>query len=343
MFEFTSNLAGGQVISIRIALKLRRLVLILLSPLWLILAAISLGVGLSFVSNTNLVAIFTAVYTGTPEAERVVYLIARGLLLPFQLIFIAIVFGVALRVFRRREQIGRWIVGNPPEAAPTALQPARRRTMQQFAASLIAIVVILAAFVLSLAQFVARADLAVVVAALTSSLAWGARLPIGDFLGGINNIFESNLVVGDHVLYRQYDESVEGIVEAVNVRFVAVRALTGELTTIPFGDLRIFTNYSRGIFRGVYAAFPIAVTDFDQAVAILTELAPESPALLPGLVEPWQPMSLDGEIGARVQLHLFGKTIHGRELEVQLAMRELVQAQFATAGITLVGTEDKAA
>lgn len=324
---------------------MRRLFLIILSPLWLVLGVVSLVVGLSFVSATNLAAIVAAVYSGTPQAEQIAYLLVRGLLLPFQLLFIAIVFGLALRVFRRREQIGRWLVGDLPAAElgeGVIRQPGRRRTMQQIAASLIAIIVIIAAFVLSLAQFVARADLAVVVAALTSSLAWGARLPIGDFLGGINNIFESNLVVGDHVFYRQFDQSVEGIVEAVDIRFVSVRALTGELTTIPFGDLRIFTNYSRGIFRGVYAAFPIAVTDFDQAIAILTELAPESPALLPALMEPWQPMSLDGELGAWVQLHLFGKTIHGRELELQLAMRELVQEQFAAAGI-LIGVEDKPA
>lgn len=332
---------------------MRRLLLILLSPLWLALAAISLVVGAAFVAGANPAAVLAAVYSGTPEAEQIAYLAARASLLPFQLIFIAIVFGGALRVFRRREQIGRWLVGVPPEdrsatGAPAGLempllrQPNRRRTMQQIAASLIAIVVLFLAFVLSLAQFVARADLAVVVAALTSSLAWGARLPIGDFLGGINNIFESNLVVGDHVLYRQFDQSVEGIVEAVDIRFVSVRAMTGELATIPFGELRIFTNYSRGVFSGVYAAFPVAAEDFDQAVAILGELAPQTPALLPALLEPWQPMSLDGEMGALVQLHLFGKTLHGRELELQLAMRELVQAHFAAAGILLGGAEDAA-
>jgi small-conductance mechanosensitive channel len=328
---------------------MRRLLLILLSPLWLALAAISLVVGAAFVGGTNLANIISAIYTGTTEAEQIAYLLARAVLLPFQVGFIVITFAVALRIFRRREQIGRWLVGGPPaETTPIAgvmpyvRQPDRRLTLQQIAASLIAISAIVAAFVLSLAQFVARDDLAVVVAALTSSLAWGARLPIGDFLGGINNIFDSNLVVGDHVLYRQLDRTVEGIVEAADIRFVSVRALTGELTTIPFGELRIFTNYSRGHYRGIYTAFPVAAHQFGQAIAILNELAPQSPDLLVDLIEPWQPISLDGEMGALVQLYLFGKTIDGRELELQLAMRELVQAHFAAAGIPIGGAEDAA-
>jgi small conductance mechanosensitive channel len=327
--------------------NIRRLLVILLSPLWLALAAVSLVVGAAFVGGTNLAEIISAIYTGTTEAEQIAYLLARALLLPFQVGFIVIVFAAALRIFRRREQIGRWLIGDPPAEAtttgremPFVREPGRRRTMQQIASSLIAISALLAAFVLSLAQFVARDDLAVVVAALTSSLAWGARLPIGDFLGGINNIFESSLVVGDHVLYRQLDQTVEGIVEAVDIRFVSIRALTGELTTIPFGELRIFTNYSRGHYRGVYAAFPVAAHQFGQAMAILNELAPQSPDLLIDLIEPWQPISLDGEMGALVDLCLFGKTIDGRELELQLAMRELVQERFAAAGIPIGGAEE---
>ena len=52
---------------------------------------------------------------------------------------------------------------------------------------------ILLAVLLSMGQFIARTDLAIVVAALTSSLAWGARLPIGDLLGGLGVG-----AVGDH-------------------------------------------------------------------------------------------------------------------------------------------------
>jgi hypothetical protein len=111
------------------------------------------------------------------------------------------------------------------------------------------------------------------------------------------------------------------------------------LTTIPFGELRIFRNYSRSQNIGVYAAFPVAAADLGRAIAILNELAPESPALVFHLVEPWQPMSLEGKLGAVVDLCLFGKAARGDEDDLHLEMHELVQARFWEAGIRLCGKE----
>lgn len=325
----------------------RRILLILLSPIWLSFALMGLFVGLVTFSGTDPARILSiSFYTGTTEGEQIAYLVARALLLPFQLIFIALVIGAALWVFRRRHRFGNWILGDPMAerlsaadftagAVPAILQPGRRRTLQQIISSSIAILALGAAFLLSMGQFIARADLAVVIAALTSSLAWGARLPIGDLLGGISNIFESNLAVGDRIQFRQVERTVDGTVEAVDLRFLSVRAISGELTTIPFGELRVFRNYSRGDHIGVYAVFPVASSDLGRAVALLTELAPESPALVPYLAEPWQPMSLEGEMGALVDVCLFGKATQNHEDDLQLALHALVLKRFAAAGIAL--------
>lgn len=333
----------------------RRLLLLLLSPVWLILSLLSLLIGMAVFAGNNPAEILAlAFYSGTAEEEQLALLLARFILLPFQLFFIALVTGAALWVFRRRTRFAGWVLGEPlagrftPHELATAdlpalLQPGRRHTMRQILSSLIAIVVIFTAILLIMGQFIARADLAVVIAALTSSLAWGARLPIGDLLGGITNIFESNLAVGDRIRYKQLDRTVDGIVESVDLRFLSVRANTGELTSIPFGDLRVFRNFSRGDYIGVYAAFPIAATDLSRAVALLTDLAPRSMELVPYLVEPWQPMGLDGEMGAILDLFLFGKTTQALEDELQLAMHEVVHERFAAAGIKLQDKESKAA
>ena len=333
----------------------RRLLLLLLSPVWLILSLLSLLIGMAVFAGNNPAEILAlAFYSGTAEEEQLALLLARFILLPFQLFFIALVTGAALWVFRRRTRFAGWVLGEPlagrftPHELATAdlpalLQPGRRHTMRQILSSLIAIVVIFTAILLIMGQFIARADLAVVIAALTSSLAWGARLPIGDLLGGITNIFESNLAVGDRIRYKQLERTVDGIVESVDLRFLSVRANTGELTSIPFGDLRVFRNFSRGDFIGVYVAFPIAATDLSRAVRLLTELAPRSMELVPHLVEPWQPMGLDGEMGAILDLFLFGKTTQALEDELQLAMHAVVHERFAAAGIKLQGKESKGA
>ena len=331
---------------------MRRLLFWLLSPLWLVLAGVSLIVGVAFFSGNSPAAILSAAFfDGTPVELQVVTLVARLLLLPFQLLFIALVMGATLLVFRRRDQLARWVLGEPlaerltaADGAtgdlPAVLQPTRRQTVRQILSSLIAISAIILGILLAVGQFVARDDLALVMAALTSSLAWGARLPIGDLLGGITNIFETNLAVGDRILYKQFEKTVEGTVESVDLRFLSVRARSGELTSIPFGDLRIFRNYSRGSFIGIYAAFPVAAEDLRRAVTLLLDMAPESMTLVPQLLEPWQPMGLEGVLGATVDLFLFGKTNQEWEDDLQLAMHAVVHERFEAAGIPLRGKDD---
>lgn len=331
---------------------MRRLLFWLLSPLWLVLAGLSLIVGVAFFSGNSPAAILVAAFfEGNSVELQVATLVARLLLLPFQLLFIALVTGATLLVFRRRDQLARWVLGEPlterlttadgtPGDLPAVLQPTRRQTVRQILSSLIAISAIILGILLAVGQFVARDDLALVMAALTSSLAWGARLPIGDLLGGMTNIFETNLAVGDRILYKQFEKTVEGTVESVDLRFLSVRARSGELTSIPFGDLRIFRNYSRGSFIGVYAAFPVAAEDLRRAVTLLLDMAPESMTLVPQLLEPWQPMGLEGVLGATVDLFLFGKTNQEWEDDLQLAMHAVVHERFEAAGIPLRSKDD---
>ena len=319
---------------------MRRLLLLLLSPLWLLLAAISLLIGLSFFAdNKPALLLATAFYEGAVEREQMVALALRIAMLPFQFIFIGLVIGGTLWVFHRRHRFAGWVLGEPRADRPGMLNPERRRTLQQIVASVIAVVAILLAAILILGQFIQRADLALVIAALTSSLAWGARLPIGDLLGGLSTLIEGNLAVGDRIEYRQIDRRVDGVVEMVDLRFVSVRALTGELTTIPFGELRIFRNYSRGEHVGVYAVFPIAAGDMVRAVSLLNDLAVKSMTLIPLLHAPWQPMSLAGEMGAILDLAVFGQCAQDSEDDLQLALHAVVRDQFAAAGIQLCGVD----
>lgn len=322
------------------AVTIRRLILILFSPLLLALAFVSLVIGSTIFSGTDLAGILAALWdTTTPVERQLATLAMRIALFPFQLIFIALVSAAALWVIRRRQRFGAWVLGEPLADRPSMLQPGRRRTLRQIFSSIIVVLALVVATVLSLGQFIARADLAVVIAALTTSLTWGARLPIGDLLGGVSAIFESDLSVGDRIIYRQFSEKVDGVIEAVNLRFLSIRALSGELTTIPFGELRIFRNYSRSKYIGVYANFPVASRDLSRAIAILNDLAPESTALVYHLAEPWQPMSLGGELRAVVDLCLFGKAAPGDEDDLHLELHELVQARFWEAGIPLAGKE----
>lgn len=325
---------------------MRRLLLILLSPAWLVLALFSLLIGLAFYAETNPAALYVITETPTSaQAERALYLLARVVLFPFQLIFIFLAFAGALWVFRRRQRIAAWVLGGAfverlsgetwGEEPRYVLRPQRRRTWVQIVSSIIAVLAILLAVVLSLGQFVPRAELAVVIAALTSGLTWGARLPIGDLLGGITNIFETTVAVGDRIRYAQVGASLEGVVESMDLRFLDVRADSGELTTIPHGELRIFRNDSRGHHAGVYATLPVAARHLERAVSLLHELAPESTAIVPQLAAPWQILSHDGLLTRFVDLSVYGLTVKGNEEALRLRLHVAVYERLAAAGVAI--------
>ncbi|HEY1408747.1 MAG TPA: mechanosensitive ion channel family protein [Promineifilum sp.] len=320
-------------------MNIRRIILVLLSPILLLLAIAGLLVGLLTLFGRDVALLLSlGIDLGGSEGQNISYQIARLILLPFQLVFIILVWLAAFWVFRHRDRLGAWVIGEPlmDEGhidGSRALRPERRRTLKQIFSSLIAVAALVLAFYLALSQFMDRADLAVVIAALTTSLTWGARLPIGDILGGMSNLFESHLAIGDHVQYRQVDQTAEGIVESVDLRFLTVRALTGEAVSIPFGELRVFRNFSRGDMAGVYVVFPVAAERLAQAYAVLEAMTERSTSLIPELMEPWQPMSLDGELSASVNVCLFCLTTRGHEDTLQLNVYKLVHAKFAEANI----------
>lgn len=331
---------------------MRRFLLILLSPALLVIVGLSILTGLAFQAQTNPAALYVITTSpASPQAERALYLLARIVLLPFQVIFIFLAFSAALWVFRRRQRLAAWVLGEPlserfageyVEELPYALRPQRRRTRTQIVSSIIAVLAIFVAIVLALGQFVPRAELAVVIAALTSGLTWGARLPIGDLLGGLTNIIETTVTIGERIGYRQLTARVEGVVESMDLRFINVRADSGEMTTIPHGELRIFRNYSRGDQTGVHATLPIAARDLARAVAVLRETAAAAPSLVPGLLGPWQVMSLDGRLGPVVDLSVYGRTTPDNGDALHVAIHALALERLLAAGIA-VGAAAEAA
>jgi small conductance mechanosensitive channel len=213
------------------------------------------------------------------------------------------------------------------------VRPQRQLTLTHIGASIIGIVTIFLAGGLILGQFVGLSDLAIFVTALTSALAWGARLPVSDVLGGISNVFENNFNVGDRLSYRHFKLDVEGIVEQVNLRFTWLRAPSGELITIPFGEIRTMRNFSRSSFAGVYVSFPIPNEILGPAIQTLEVIAPTTPTLIPDLLEPWRVVCQDGVLGSSVELSLYGRAAVGREQQLQLAMHELVWENLQALGI----------
>mgnify|MGYP001450278146 CR=1 FL=1 len=264
--------------------------------------------------------------------------------LPLRVLFVVAIFLLVWLVTKVSGRLAGWLMrvarydvpaAPPDEAAPMAPAEGRYETIRLLLASLINIGAFVTAFILAAGQFVSLVNLAVISTILANAFGFAARDYIGDLLNGVSNIFEDRFDVGDNVSVFRAGDPIEGIVERVTVRTLTIRTRAGELIIVPQGEVRILRNYSRGSFTGTAVTVRVAPADLPAALAILTPLAAEAPALLPDLLEPWRVVAPDGTLGSAAELLLHAKARYGHGVELRLQIMALVEERLAAAGVAL--------
>ena len=157
-----------------------------------------------------------------------------------------------------------------------------------------------------------------------------STVPIDDFqqLKGV-------YLWGDNVAVSRPGDPVEGIVERVTVRTLSIRPRAGELIIVPQGEVRILRNYSRGSFTGTVVTVRVAAAALPRAMAVLTPLTAEAPAVLPDLLEPWRIVAPDGQLGSTAELLIHARARYGHGVEARLQIMALIEERLAAAGVQL--------
>ncbi len=215
-------------------------------------------------------------------------------------------------------------------------KPERLATLRGLIASAISFLAYVTAMLLSLSMAVETSTLVWMVGLFSAAFGLGARPLIADFLTGVSFMFEDTFDVGEKVeLLGMAGGSVEGVVEAVDLRTTQMRAPSGELYTVPNGEVRVVRNFSRGRFSTVSVKLKTSSDDLPQALALLEELGKDAVVLLPNLLEPWQIISESGVIGKQTELTLVTKTKFGQAADMLPRLLALVHKQFAEVEIPL--------
>ncbi len=162
----------------------------------------------------------------------------------------------------------------------------------------------------------------------------GARPLVGSYLTGISFLFEDPYTIGEKV---ELVGDVQGIVEHVGIRTTTVRSYTGELYTIPNGEVRVIRNFSRGRFSLAEVTLKVDSADLEHTLILLEELNREASEILPNLLEPWQVISKHGELGGHTELTIVAKARFGRAAEMRTNMLAFLQKRLANAEIELAG------
>lgn len=207
----------------------------------------------------------------------------------------------------------------------------RRATLSSIIASAITFLAFVTATVLTLAQFIDTTTLVWIIGLFSAAFGLGARPVISDFLTGFSLMFEDTFAVGDKVEIL----GVEGVVESVSLRVTQMRAPTGELFTMPNGEIRVVRNFSRGRHSLVTVKLKVEATDLEGALAVLDSLGSEAVSLLPNLLEPWLVLSESGAIGQHTELTLVARARFGKAAEMQPRLLALVHERLSHAGIAL--------
>lgn len=213
------------------------------------------------------------------------------------------------------------------------LRPEREQTVRSIIASSISAFSLLAALFIFLARLVGLANVVWIIGLFSAALGLGVSPLVRDILTGAGFIFEDTMAVGEKVEI----VGVSGVVEAVHLRTTRLRAPTGELYTIPNGEIRLIRNFSRGRYSTIELILRIAAADLGRTLTILEELGREIAVSEEDILEPWQILTETGILAEHTDLKLLAKARWGRAAELRVRLLAAIQARLAAAGIVLAG------
>jgi len=249
---------------------------------------------------------------------------------------VASIYLAAWAVHRFSQYIARLLYQGRFSPEQRNVKPERVATLRGLIASAITFLAFATATLLSLSMAVDTDTLIWMVGLFSAAFGLGARPLLSDFLTGVSFMFENTFDVGEKVeLPGLGGGPVEGVIEAVNLRTTQVRSPSGELFTVPNGEVRVVRNFSRGRFSLAHVKLKTSAEGLPRALVLLEELGEEAVMLLPNLLEPWQIISESGIIGQQTELTLVTKTKFGKAADMLPRLLALVQERFTAAEIAL--------
>jgi small-conductance mechanosensitive channel len=210
--------------------------------------------------------------------------------------------------------------------------PERRKTLYGLVQGILTVTFFAIAVLLSLSQFVETTTLVWMIGLFGAGFGLSARPLISDVMAGTSFIFEDTFAVGEKVEIL----AIEGIIESITLRTTWLRAPTGELYTIPNGDIRVVRNFSRGRFSMANVTLKIPAAELERAVPLLDTLGQEAMDGLPNMIEPWRVISETGIIGQTAELTLVAKARFGLAAEMRPRLLTLVHKALEEENIELV-------
>jgi len=225
--------------------------------------------------------------------------------------------------------VTRIIEFNPKSDKYSRMRPERQKTLNGLLKGIINVTLFSIAGVLSLGRFVDNSTLIWLIGLFGAGFGLSARPIISDIMAGASFVFEDTFAVGEKVEILR----IEGVIESTTLRTTWLRSPSGELFTIPNGDIRTIRNFSRGRFSPANITLKIHAADLARAIKVLEQLGRDSMDTVPNLIEPWQVINVSGEISQITELTLLAKARFGKAAEMRTKLMPIVQNKLTSEDI----------
>lgn len=223
--------------------------------------------------------------------------------------------------------------------APKQRRPSleRTRTLKSLLTSGITLLAFVLAILASMSLFVPMTTLIWIIGLFSAAFGLGAKPLISDLLAGMSFIFNVTFDIGEKVEFFIPGGNIQGIVEEINLTTTLVRAATGEVYTLPNGEIRIVRNFSRGKFSNANISLFVSPQDVGRATEVLRTISNENFSTMEDLLEPFQIVGSDNLTGSKVEIKVIAKALFGKAAELRLQLMDRIQERFHAENIELAG------
>jgi len=160
------------------------------------------------------------------------------------------------------------------------------------------------------------------------AIGFGAQSLVKDLISGFFLLFDGLVAVGDVITI----DAHTGLVERIGIRNTQIRKFSGELRTIPNGDLSNFGNFNRGFMRTIVPVGIAYEANIEDAMAVLRKIAQDfadqnSEIVIPEENNP----AVQGVMNfnaSDVEVRIVVKVIPGSQWQAERDLRRMIKRYF---------------
>ena len=164
------------------------------------------------------------------------------------------------------------------------------------------------------------------------AIGFGAQTLVKDIISGVFFLVDDAFRVGDFV----ETAGAKGTVEKISLRSMRLRNARGPIITIPFGDMKTVTNFSRDyqiMKLDIRVRYDTNIKKVKKIIKKIDKAIQENPELAAGLLDPIKSQGVKAMDDSAMIMRVKFKTVPGHQFIIRREVFQRIQQAFRKEGI----------